>query len=135
MSQLKAPLFPSPVYKNCGCISSTCICILFVRGLSQENLFVLLTRFMLAFTTTPSPCKLSVAGKQQYRQRHDSFVNDCILEILTRLVREPTTSLWHNSLIRISTFREFRSQQFHEGHNLFANYLDEDVPAMFEATL
>ena len=30
-------------------------------------------------------------------------------------------SLWHNSLIRISTFREFRSQQFHEGHNLFAN--------------
>ena len=29
--------------------------------------------------------------------------------------------LWHNSLIRISTFREFRSQQFHEGHNLFAN--------------
>ena len=45
------------------------------------------------------------------------------------------TSLWHNSLIRISTFREFRSQQFHEGHNLFVNYLDEDVPAMFEATL
>ena len=43
-------------------------------------------------------------------------------------------SLWHNSLIRISTFREFRSQQFHEGHNLFANYQDEDVPAMFEAT-
>ena len=31
-------------------------------------------------------------------------------------------SLWHNSLIRISTFREFRSQQFHEGHNLFANF-------------
>ena len=29
--------------------------------------------------------------------------------------------LWHNSLIRISTFREFWSQQFHEGHNLFAN--------------
>ena len=44
-------------------------------------------------------------------------------------------SLWHNSLIRISTFREFRSQQFHEGHNLFANYLDGDVPAMFEAML
>ena len=39
-------------------------------------------------------------------------------------------SLWHNSLIRISTFREFRSQQFHEGHNLFANYLEEDVPAV-----
>ena len=46
-----------------------------------------------------------------------------------------TLSLWHNSLIRISTFREFRSQQFHEGHNLFANYLDDDVPAMFEDTL
>ena len=44
-------------------------------------------------------------------------------------------ALWHNSLIRISTFREFLSQQFHEGHNLFANYLDEDVPAMFEVTL
>ena len=35
--------------------------------------------------------------------------------------REVPNSLWHNSLIRISTFREFRSQQFHEGHNLFAN--------------
>ena len=50
-------------------------------------------------------------------------------------IKSLLTTLWHNSLIRISTFREFRSQQFHEGHNLFANYLDEDVPAMFEASL
>ena len=46
-----------------------------------------------------------------------------------------TVSLWHNSLITISIFREFRTQTIHQSYNLFVNYLDEDIPAMFRGIL
>ena len=44
-------------------------------------------------------------------------------------------SLWHNSLITISIFREFRTQTIHQSYNLFVNYLDEDIPAMSRGIL
>ena len=44
-------------------------------------------------------------------------------------------SLWHNSLITISIFREFRTQTIHQSYKLFVNYLDEDIPAMFRGIL
>ena len=44
-------------------------------------------------------------------------------------------ALWHNSLITISIFREFRTQTIHQSYNLFVNYLDEDIPAMFRGIL
>ena len=59
------------------------------------------------------------------------IVFSCYITIEIKFI----TSLWHNSLITISIFREFRTQTIHQSYNLFVNYLDEDIPAMFRGIL
>ena len=44
-------------------------------------------------------------------------------------------SLWHNSLITISIFREFWSETIREDYNFFLIYLDGNIPVRLKPIL